>query len=56
MTFGPLTTASVGSFPRPTWLAHTKRNQLTFRLEGDALREAMDDAMALVIREQETTF
>jgi 5-methyltetrahydropteroyltriglutamate--homocysteine methyltransferase len=53
MPFGPLTTTSVGSFPRPTWLAHTKRNQLTFRLEGDALREAMDDAMALVIREQE---
>ncbi len=53
MTFGPLTTTSVGSFPRPTWLAHTKRNQLTFRLEGDARREAMEDAMALVIREQE---
>ncbi len=53
MPFGPLTTTSVGSFPRPTWLAHTKRNQLTFRLEGDALKEAMDDAMALVIREQE---
>ncbi len=53
MPFGPLTTTSVGSFPRPSWLAHTKRNQLTFRLEGDPLREAMDDAMALVIREQE---
>jgi 5-methyltetrahydropteroyltriglutamate--homocysteine methyltransferase len=53
MPFGPLTTTSVGSFPRPPWLAHTKRNQLTYRLEGDALREAMDDAMALVIREQE---
>jgi 5-methyltetrahydropteroyltriglutamate--homocysteine methyltransferase len=53
MPFGPLTTTSVGSFPRPTWLAHTQRNQLTFRLDGDALREAMDDAMALAIREQE---
>ncbi len=53
MPFGPLTTTSIGSFPRPTWLAHTKRNELTFRLEGEALREAMDDAMALVIREQE---
>lgn len=53
MPFGPLTTTSVGSFPRPTWLAHTKRNQLTYRLDGDALKEAMDDAMALVIREQE---
>ena len=44
---------SVGSFPRPTWLAHTQRNQLTYRLEGDALKEAMDDATALVMREQE---
>jgi len=53
MAFGPLTTTSVGSFPRPTWLAHTKRNQLSFQLEGDALKGAMDDAMALAIREQE---
>ncbi len=53
MTFAPLTTTSVGSFPRPPWLAHTQRNQLTYRLEGEALKEAMDDAMALVIREQE---
>jgi 5-methyltetrahydropteroyltriglutamate--homocysteine methyltransferase len=53
MAFAPLTTTSVGSFPRPPWLAHTQRNQLTYRLEGDALKDAMDDAMALVIREQE---
>ena len=53
MSFPPLTTTSVGSFPRPTWLAHTTRNQLSFRLEGDELRGAMDDAMALVLREQE---
>lgn len=53
MAFGPLATTSVGSFPRPTWLAHTKRNQLTYRLDGDELKDAMDDAMALVIREQE---
>src|SRR5579862_2326571 len=52
MSFGPLTTTSVGSFPRPIWLAHTKRNQLTFRLEGDELRAAMDDATVLVLREQ----
>jgi 5-methyltetrahydropteroyltriglutamate--homocysteine methyltransferase len=53
MAFAPLTTTSVGSFPRPNWLAHTQRNQLTYRLEGPALKEAMDDAMVLVIREQE---
>jgi 5-methyltetrahydropteroyltriglutamate--homocysteine methyltransferase len=54
MPFGPLTTTSVGSFPRPTWLALTKRNQLTYRLDGAELKDAMDDAMALVIREQES--
>ncbi len=53
MTFGPLTTTSVGSFPRPAWLAHTQRNVLTFQVSGDALREAMDDATILVIREQQ---
>jgi 5-methyltetrahydropteroyltriglutamate--homocysteine methyltransferase len=53
MPFGPLTTTSVGSFPRPIWLARTKRNQLSYRLNGEALKEAMDDAMALIVREQE---
>jgi 5-methyltetrahydropteroyltriglutamate--homocysteine methyltransferase len=53
MPFGPLTTTSVGSFPRPPWLAHTQRNQLTFRVSGDVLKEAMDDATILVLREQE---
>jgi 5-methyltetrahydropteroyltriglutamate--homocysteine methyltransferase len=51
--FGPLTTTSVGSLPRPTWLAHTQRNQLTFRVSGDALAEAMDDATIVALREQE---
>jgi 5-methyltetrahydropteroyltriglutamate--homocysteine methyltransferase len=51
--FGPLTTTSVGSFPRPTWLAHTQRNQLTFQLAGETLTEAMDDATVVVLREQE---
>jgi 5-methyltetrahydropteroyltriglutamate--homocysteine methyltransferase len=53
MPFGPLATTSVGSFPRPAWLAHTKRNQLTFQLSGAALNEAMDDATVLVLHEQE---
>jgi len=53
MPFAALTTTSVGSFPRPNWLAHTKRNRLAFRLEGSELKEAMDDAMVVVIREQE---
>jgi 5-methyltetrahydropteroyltriglutamate--homocysteine methyltransferase len=53
MHFGPLTTASVGSLPRPAWLAGTKRNQLSFRVSGDALAEAMDDATILVLAEQD---
>ena len=53
MKLGPLMTTSIGSFPRPHWLAQTERNRVTFRLEGEALREAMDDATVAVLREQE---
>jgi 5-methyltetrahydropteroyltriglutamate--homocysteine methyltransferase len=53
MKLGPLTTTSIGSFPRPHWLAHTERNRVTFRLEGEALCEAMDDATVVTLREQE---
>jgi len=53
MKLGPLTTTSIGSFPRPHWLAQTERNRVTFRLEGEALREAMDDATIVTLREQE---
>ena len=44
---------SVGSLPRPSWLAATDRSRASFRLEGDALREAQDDATILALREQE---
>jgi len=53
MKLGPLTTTSIGSFPRPNWLAHTERSRATFRHEGDALREALDDATIVTLREQE---
>ena len=53
MKFGPLTTTSIGSFPRPHWLAHTERNRVAFRLDGEALREAQDDATIVTLREQE---
>src|SRR6476646_8759444 len=55
MRLGPLTTTSIGSFPRPTWLAHTERNRVTFQLEGDELRQAQDDATIVTLREQEET-
>jgi len=53
MKFEPLMTTSVGSLPRPSWLAGTERSRATFRLEGESLREAQDDATLLVLREQE---
>jgi len=53
MKFGPLMATSVGSLPRPIWLAATDRSRATFRLEGEALREAQDDATILALREQE---
>jgi 5-methyltetrahydropteroyltriglutamate--homocysteine methyltransferase len=53
MPFGPLATTSIGSLPRPAWLAATDRSRASFRLAGDALCEAQDDATVLALREQE---
>ena len=53
MPFGALTTTSVGSFPRPGWLAETQRNQVDVPDGRRALTEALDDATVVVIREQE---
>jgi 5-methyltetrahydropteroyltriglutamate--homocysteine methyltransferase len=53
MQLPPIATTSVGSFPRPGWLADPERTQVTFRLEGERLREAQDDATLLNLRQQE---
>jgi 5-methyltetrahydropteroyltriglutamate--homocysteine methyltransferase len=53
MQLQPLTTTTIGSFPRPVWLAATDRSRATFRLEGEELCEAQDDATMLTLREQE---
>jgi 5-methyltetrahydropteroyltriglutamate--homocysteine methyltransferase len=53
MKLAPLATTSIGSLPRPSWLAQTDRSRATFRLEGEALREAQDDATIVALREQE---
>ena len=53
MKIGPLTTTSIGSFPRPGWLAHRQDNIMLFNLEGAQLKEALDDATALCLWEQE---
>ena len=53
MQLPPIATTTIGSFPRPGWLAVTERSRANFRLEGSALKEAQDDATALSILTQE---
>jgi 5-methyltetrahydropteroyltriglutamate--homocysteine methyltransferase len=53
MQLPPIAATTIGSFPRPSWLAQTDRSRAIFRLEGAALKEAQDDATALSIRTQE---
>jgi 5-methyltetrahydropteroyltriglutamate--homocysteine methyltransferase len=50
-----LRTMIVGSLPRPVWLADPRQQRVytAHRLEGDALREAQDDAVLLALRDQE---
>jgi 5-methyltetrahydropteroyltriglutamate--homocysteine methyltransferase len=53
MNLPPIAATTIGSFPRPAWLAQTERSIVVFRLAGEALKEAQDDATALSIRAQE---
>ena len=53
MQFTPLMATGIGSLPRPAWLAATERSRVAFRLEGEALRQAHNDATVLALREQE---
>jgi 5-methyltetrahydropteroyltriglutamate--homocysteine methyltransferase len=53
MQVPPIATTTVGSFPRPGWLAATDRSRVIFRLEGVSLKEAQDDATAINMRTQE---
>lgn len=53
MRLPPIAATTIGSFPRPGWLATAERSQITFQLEGDGLREGLDDATALAVRDQE---
>ena len=53
MQLPPIAATTVGSFPRPSWLADVDRSDAVFRLEGPALREAQDDATVVVLHEQE---
>ena len=49
-----LATTIVGSLPKPAWLSETATLRAAWRLEGDALREAQDDAVRLALADQET--
>ncbi len=53
MNLPPISTTTVGSFPRPNWLSERERSEVTFRLEGELLREAQDDATIAILHEQE---
>ena len=53
MQLPPIAATTIGSFPRPSWLAQNERSRAVFRLEGAALKEAQDDATALSIHNQE---
>ena len=53
MQLPSIATTTIGSFPRPAWLGATDRSRVNFQLEGDALKEAQDDATSLNIRTQE---
>ena len=53
MQLPSIATTTVGSFPRPSWLAATERSRVVFRLEGVSLKEAQDDATSLNMQTQE---
>ncbi|HKC44267.1 MAG TPA: methionine synthase [Burkholderiales bacterium] len=48
-----LRTTIVGSLPKPTWLAEPEVLRAPWRISGEALREAKDDAVRLALIEQE---
>ncbi|HEY8048744.1 MAG TPA: methionine synthase, partial [Ramlibacter sp.] len=46
-------TANAGSLPKPGWLAETQKLWPTWKLEGEALKQAKADATLLWIKAQE---
>ncbi len=53
MKLPPVAATTVGSFPRPSWLARSGTGSVEYLLEGDALAEGKDDATRVAIRDQE---
>lgn len=48
-----LPTSSVGSLPKPTWLAPAEKLWSPWRLEGDNLKEGKQDALRIALQEQQ---
>jgi 5-methyltetrahydropteroyltriglutamate--homocysteine methyltransferase len=46
-------TATAGSLPKPAWLAETQKLWPQWRLEGEVLQQAKDDATVLWVKAQE---
>ena len=53
MQLAPLATTSIGSFPRPQWLAKTNVTRAAFVVPPENMQEACDDATVLVLQHQE---
>ncbi len=53
MDLPSIATTTVGSFPRPPWLARSEGTSVAFELREDILHRAQDDATTLVIGQQE---
>ncbi|MBW1752504.1 MAG: methionine synthase [Deltaproteobacteria bacterium] len=53
MTHAKLQTTIAGSLPKPAWLAEPVKLWAPWKLEGDALIEGQQDAVRLVLRDQE---
>ncbi|MGE5171005.1 MAG: methionine synthase [Rudaea sp.] len=49
----PLRTTIAGSLPKPAWLAEPRALWAPWKLEGDTLAEGKQDAVRLVLRDQE---
>ena len=53
MQLPPVATTTVGSFPRPSWMAQRNRSDVTFLVQEEHLREAQDDSTLVSLHEQE---
>ncbi len=53
MRLPPLATTSIGSFPRPNWLATTHVTRAEFTVPKEHMQEACDDATIVCLKHQE---